>query len=69
MSDTIQLTVNGMTCMHCVAAVEKALAAVEGVDEVIQVTLEPGGAAVRGHASTQALIAAIKEAGYEATLS
>ena len=69
MSDTIQLTVNGMTCKHCVAAVEKALAAVEGVDEVIQVTLEPGGAAVRGHSSTHALIAAVKEAGYEATLS
>lgn len=68
MSDTIQLTVNGMTCMHCVAAVEKALAAVEGVDEVIQVTLKPGSATLRGHASTDALIAAIKEAGYVASL-
>jgi copper chaperone len=67
MSDTIQLNVTGMTCMHCVAAVEKALTAIDGVDEVIQVTLEPGAATVRGHASTEALIAAVKEAGYEAT--
>jgi len=68
MSYTIQLTVNGMSCMHCVAAVEKALAAVDGVDEVIQVALEPGSATVKGGASTEALIAAVKEAGYEATL-
>jgi copper chaperone len=65
MSDTIQLSVNGMTCMHCVAAVEKALAAVDGVDEVIQVTLEPGSATVKGSATTEALAAAIREAGYE----
>ncbi len=68
MSDTIQLTINGMTCMHCVAAVQKALGAVDGVDEVIQVTLEPGSATVTGSASTQALIAAVKEAGYEASV-
>jgi copper chaperone len=68
MSDTIQLTINGMTCKHCVAAVEKALAAVDGVEEVIQVTLEPGGATLKGHASTEALIAAVKDAGYEASL-
>ena len=68
MSETIQLTINGMTCMHCVAAVKKALAAVDGVDEVIQVTLEPGGATVTGSASTAAMIAAVKQAGYEASV-
>ncbi len=68
MSDTIQLTINGMTCMHCVAAVQKALGAVDGVDEVIQVTLEPGSATVTGSASTEALIAAVKQAGYEAAV-
>jgi len=67
MSDTIQLSIKGMTCMHCVAAVEKALTAVDGVDEVIQVTLEAGVATVKGNASPEALIAAVKEAGYEAT--
>jgi len=68
MSDTIQLTVTGMTCKHCVAAVEEALTAVDGVDEVIRVTLEPGSATVKGNASTAALIAAVKQAGYKASL-
>jgi len=50
-----------------VAAVEKALTEVDGVDEVIQVTLDPGSATVKGGASSEALIAAIKQAGYEAS--
>lgn len=66
MSDTIKLTVDGMTCNHCVAAVRKALAAVQGVDEVVEVTLEPGGALVHGNVSAQALIDAVRSAGYQA---
>ena len=68
MSDTIRLNVSGMTCMHCVSAVKEALATVDGVDEVIEVNLDPGSAAVKGNASTEALIAAVKQAGYEASL-
>lgn len=68
MSDTIRLTINGMTCKHCVAAVEKALAAVDGVEQVVEVSLEAGSATVTGTASTEALIAAIREAGYQASL-
>ncbi len=67
MSDTIQLTINGMTCQHCVGAVAKALAAVEGVEEVLEVSLDPGSATVKGRASSEALIAAIKQAGYDAS--
>lgn len=65
MSETIHLTITGMTCNHCVAAVRKALAAVEGVEDV-EVALEPGGAAVKGTAATEDLLAAVKQAGYEA---
>jgi copper chaperone len=68
MSDTIRLTINGMTCMHCVAAVEKALAAVDGVEQVVEVSLEAGSATVTGTASPEALIDAVKEAGYQASL-
>jgi copper chaperone len=68
MSETIQLKVEGMTCMHCVAAVRKALAAVDGVEEVVDVSLEPGSATVRGNARAEALIAAVKEAGYTASI-
>ncbi len=68
MSDTIRLNISGMTCMHCVAAVEKALAAVEGVEEVLEVSLEPGSAAIRGDVSAEALIAAVRNEGYQASL-
>ena len=68
MNERIKLNISGMTCMHCVAAVEKALAAVSGVEEVVEVVLESGSATVTGNASTDALIAAVKEAGYEASV-
>ena len=65
MSDVIRLEIRGMTCNHCVAAVKKELAAVAGVEDA-QVTLEPGSAMVTGNAPVEALIAAIRQAGYEA---
>jgi len=68
MSETIQLKVEGMTCMHCVAAVRKALAAVGGVEEVVDVSLEAGSATVRGDAGVEGLIAAVKQAGYTASV-
>lgn len=60
-----RLKVTGMTCMHCVDAVSKALQAVPGV-EAVNVTLEPGEAVISGSAEPQALIAAIVDEGYEA---
>ncbi len=68
MSDMIKLDVRGMTCNHCVAAVQQALAAVPGVDEVVEVVLQPGSATVRGSAGAEALIAAVKQAGYDASV-
>ena len=56
-----------MTCKHCVAAVAKALAAVPGVEEVVEVSLDPGRATVRGSAAEDALIQAVEDAGYRAT--
>ena len=66
MSDTKTLAIEGMTCDHCVAAVRKALATLEGVDEVVDLQLKPGRAIVKGSASIQALIAAVNSAGYQA---
>jgi copper chaperone len=68
MSEVIRLEVRGMTCNHCVAAVKKALAAAPGVDEVVEVILEPGSATIRGSTTPEALIAAVKQAGYDASL-
>ena len=66
MSETINLSVKGMSCQHCVGRVDKALAEVPGVDSV-KVILEGGRARVEGAGlDLQALIEAVTEAGYEA---
>jgi copper chaperone CopZ len=59
------LNVNGMTCMHCVGAVKKALERVPGV-ETAEVSLEKAQAVVTGDADMQAMVAAIKVEGYSA---
>ena len=58
------LHVEGMMCKHCQAHVEKALAAVAGVETVV-VDLEGKTAKVTGNADVAALKAAVVEAGYE----
>jgi len=63
-TETITLSISGMTCNHCVANVDKALKAVSGVESVL-VTLEPGSAKVTGTADRAALTKAITDAGYE----
>lgn len=62
---TIELKITGMTCEHCVHATTKALQNVPGVEKV-DVTLHPGAAVVQGQADPEALIAAVREEGYEA---
>ncbi len=65
----IRLKVTGMTCGHCESAVAKALAKVEGVDKVVKVSRETEEAVVEGSPSSEALIAAIVEEGYEAQVA
>jgi copper chaperone len=64
----IEMKVEGMTCMHCVKAVTKALAEVPGVLGEPRVDLEQGRATVEGSPDPSALVAAVKEAGYGAVL-
>ncbi|HIP52592.1 MAG TPA: hypothetical protein EYH03_01090 [Chromatiales bacterium] len=59
----VVLKIEGMSCGHCTAAVEKALKAVPGVESV-KVSLEPGEARVAGDADVEALKAAVVEEGY-----
>lgn len=61
----IELMITGMTCPHCVQAVTEALAKVPGVTRVIEVDLNSGRASVEGAVDSQALIDAVKTAGYE----
>ncbi|MDA3922292.1 MAG: cation transporter [Salinisphaera sp.] len=62
-----RLNIKGMTCPHCVKAVNQALMDVEGVDKVVRVDLDSGTAEVEGKANAAALIAAVEEEGYEAS--
>ena len=61
-----ELSVKGMMCPHCVAHVQKALAAIEGVSEV-NVSLEGASATVKAQNSVkkETLVAAVTDAGYE----
>lgn len=63
-----KLKVSGMTCMHCVGAVTKALQKVPGVEKA-EVSLEQEQAIVTGKADTAALLAAVKEEGYGAEVA
>ena len=62
----ITLKIEGMSCQHCVKAVNEALAGVAGVEKVVEVNLESGEARVEGSADVAALIAAVEEEGYQA---
>lgn len=69
--ETATIKVEGMTCGSCVNSVSKALKRVPGVDDV-QVDLASGTATVTGEQaarSVPALLAALSDAGYEASTS
>ncbi|MGB3563118.1 MAG: cation transporter [Thermoanaerobaculia bacterium] len=61
----IKLKIEGMSCDHCVQAVTRALAAVPGVTQVVEVSLERGEAIVDGEAAFEQLAAAVREEGYQ----
>ena len=63
----IQYSVTGMSCAACQARVEKAVSKVEGV-ESCAVSLLTNSMGVTGSASPEAVIGAVKAAGYGASL-
>ena len=58
-----RFVVEGMTCHHCSAHVEKALQNVPGVTHA-EVNLERGEALVKGDATDDALMHAVSDIGY-----
>ncbi|MBB5403990.1 heavy metal translocating P-type ATPase [Paraburkholderia youngii] len=69
---TTELEIGGMTCAACALRVEKALAKVSGVARAsVNLATETATVHPQGTASADAaaLIAAVRKAGYEATLS
>ena len=64
----VLLNVGGMTCEHCVARVQAALEAVEGVESA-EVSLAAETANVVGSASAESLIEAVEDMGKSASLA
>jgi len=65
--ETILLSVNGMSCAGCVRTVEAALKDVPGV-QIATVNFAGQTAAVTGETPASALIRAVNDAGYDASL-
>ena len=67
---TTEYTVTGMTCGHCEASVREEVSEVPGVQGV-EVSQETGRLTVTGadDVSTDAVLAAVEEAGYTAQRS
>ncbi len=61
----IRLSIAGMSCAGCVASVEKALQAVPGVTSA-SVNFAEHTAVIRGDVAAQALVQAVRDAGYDA---
>jgi copper chaperone len=66
MAHTTTVTVQGMTCGHCVSAVSQELGAIDGVTGV-DVDLASGAVAIVSEAALDPTVvaAAVDEAGYE----
>ena len=69
-SQTVELTIGGMTCASCAGRVEKALAKVPGVKNVsVNLASERAHIESLGHVDPAELIKAVTTAGYSAHLT
>ncbi len=59
----IRVSVEGMSCEHCVSSVQEALESLEGIASV-SVSLEDGAALVEGQVSDDAIRAVLEEEEY-----
>ena len=63
----ITLTVEGMSCGHCSARVEKALNAIEGVSAKVDLGAKTASVTYPDSVTIDALKAAVTDAGYSVT--
>ncbi|ELZ33989.1 Heavy metal transport/detoxification protein [Halogeometricum pallidum JCM 14848] len=63
---TQTLTVEGMSCEHCEQTVEEALSGVDGVESA-SADRDAASATVEGDADARNLVAAVEDAGYDAS--
>ncbi|WRY54008.1 cation transporter [Clostridium intestinale] len=59
-----KITIEGMSCGHCKARVEKALSELDGITSAV-VDLEAKTATIEGETSDEILREAIDDAGYD----
>ena len=59
------IEINGMSCGHCQARVEKALNAIEGVDAKVELKKNRAVVTLEKEISEETLRSAVTEAGYE----
>lgn len=64
---TTEYIITGMNCPHCQAAVAKSIGAVSGVEKV-DVNLSTGRALVEGSHDSEEVLAAVRAAGFDASL-
>lgn len=64
---TTTITVEGMSCEHCEQTMEEALQGVSGVSNV-RVDREAESATIEGNPDSAALVQAVEDAGYEASV-
>ena len=61
------MVIEGMSCGHCSARVEKALNAIDGVSAKVDLEKKEAAIELSGTVDDAALKAAVEEAGYEVT--
>lgn len=64
---TTTITVEGMSCEHCEQTIEEALQGVSGVSD-IRVDREAESATIEGNPDSAALVQAVEDADYEASV-
>ncbi|GAA1775807.1 heavy metal translocating P-type ATPase [Agromyces lapidis] len=64
---TIDLDIEGMTCASCVGRVEKRLGRLDGVEAAVNLATERARVTFPTSTSIEALVEAVKQAGYAAT--
>jgi P-type Cu+ transporter len=60
-----ELTIEGMSCMHCVGRVEKALNGIAGVVSIVDLTNQKATVTLSEDISDARLVEVVKNAGYE----
>lgn len=68
MSNSVELTIGGMTCASCAARVEKSLNKLDGVTAAVNIATEKAAVTYDGGVTPADLVATVKAAGYQAHL-